>query len=117
MQCSKGYHITGNLGQLQQDTFYLVVPNLNGTVNVLGVSILKEGNLEFKGQVPEPVMATIMTSDRQGMIPLMLENTDYSIQIGAESIEVEGGTEQAVFNQFNALQREAKSNSKSCNLT
>lgn len=38
----------------------------------------------------------------------MLENTDYSIQIGAESIEVEGGTEQAVFNQFNALQREAK---------
>ena len=40
----KGYHITGNLGQLQQDTFYLVVPNLNGTVNVLGVSILKEGN-------------------------------------------------------------------------
>lgn len=62
----KGYHITGNLGQLQQDTFYLVVPNLNGTVNVLGVSILKEGNLEFKGQVPEPVVATIMTSDRQG---------------------------------------------------
>ena len=72
----RGYRITGNLGQLQQDTFYLVVPNLNGTVNVLGVSILKEGNLEFAGQVPEPVMATIMTSDRQGMIPLMLENTD-----------------------------------------
>ena len=58
----RGYRITGNLGQLQQDTFYLVVPNLNGTVNVLGVSILKEGNLEFAGQVPEPVMATIMTS-------------------------------------------------------
>ena len=30
-----GYRITVNLGQLQQDTFYLVVPNLNGTVNVL----------------------------------------------------------------------------------
>ena len=104
----RGYRITGNLGQLQQDTFYLVVPNLNGTVNVLGVSILKEGNLEFAGQVPEPVMATIMTSDRQGMIPLMLENTDYSVQIGTESIEVKGGVEQAVFNQFNTLQREAK---------
>ena len=106
-KAQKRYRITGNLGQLQQDTFYLVVPNLNGTLNVLGVSILKDGNIEFQGQVPEPVMATIMTSDRQGSIPLMLENTDYSIRIGSESIVVEGGTEQAVFNQFTVLQREA----------
>ena len=106
-KAQKRYRITGNLGQLQQETFYLVVPNLNGTLNVLGVSILKDGNIEFQGQVPEPVMATMMTSDRQGSIPLMLENTDYSIRIGSESIVVEGGTEQAVFNQFTVLQREA----------
>lgn len=106
-KAQKGFRITGSLGQLQQDTFYLVVPNLNGTVNVLGVSILKEGNIEFQGQVLEPVMATIMTSDKQGSIPLMLENTDYSIRIGSESIVVEGGAEQAVFNQFTILQREA----------
>lgn len=104
---NEGFRITGNLGQLQQDTFYLVVPNLNGTVNVLGVSILRDGNIEFQGRVPEPVVATIMTSDRQGMIPLMLENTDYKVSVGAESIEVEGGVEQAVLNQFNSLQREA----------
>lgn len=83
------------------------MPNLNGSVNVLGASILKDGNIEFRGRVPEPVMVTIMTSDRQGSIPLMLENTNYTVRIGAESIEVEGGPEQAVFNQFNALQREA----------
>ena len=106
-KAQEGYRITGNLGQLQQDTFYLVVPNLDGTVNILGVSILKDGNIEFQGQVPEPVMARIMTSDQQGTIPLMLENANYSICIGAEAIVVEGGAEQVVFNQFNVLQRDA----------
>ena len=53
-RAQEGYHITGNLGQLQQDTFYLVMPNLNGSVNVLGASILKDGNIEFRGRVPEP---------------------------------------------------------------
>ena len=99
-------------GNYSRILFYLVVPNLNGTVNVLGVSILKEGNLEFAGQVPEPVMATIMTSDRQGMIPLMLENTDYSVQIGTESIEVKGGVEQAVLISLIPYRGKLKSNSK-----
>lgn len=103
----EGFRITGNLGQLQQDTFYLVAPSLNGTINVLGASILKDGNIEFQGRVPETMLATIMTSDQQGMIPLMLENVNYTIRIGKESIEVEGGLEQAVLNKFNALQREA----------
>lgn len=102
----ESYWITGNLGQLQQDTFYLVVPNPNGTANVLGVSVLKNGNFEFRGQVPEPVMAMIMTPDGQGTIPLMLENTNYSVRVGAEAVEVEGGVEQAVFNELTGLQRE-----------
>ena len=105
-KAQQGFRITGNLGQLQQDTFYLVVPNPGGTPHVLGMSIIKDGNIEFQGQVPEPVMASIVTSDGQGMIPLMLENTNYTIRVGAEAIEVDGGLEQTVFNKFNALQRE-----------
>ncbi len=102
----EGYKITGNLGQLTQDTFYLVAPNPDGTASVLGVSVLEDGNIEFRGQLPEPVMVMIVTSDQQGRIPLMLENADYSIRVGAASIVVEGGTEQMVFNQFNALQQD-----------
>lgn len=111
-KAQEGYWITGNLGQLQQDTFYLVVSNPNGSANVLGVSVLKGGNLEFLGQVPEPVMAMIMTSDRQGIIPLMLENTNYSIRVGVESIEIEGGSEQAALNEFTGLQRETTQKQK-----
>lgn len=102
------YIISGNLGIPTADTLYLVVPGFSQQqLKVLGASILKDGNIEFQGSVPQPLLAYIITADRQASIPLMLENTTYTIRVGEESIIIEGGTEQTAFNEFSNLQREA----------
>lgn len=102
----EGYRITGNLGLLHQDTFYLVASGRNNATQVLGMSILKDGNIEFRGKVNGPTLAAIMTSDQQGVMPLMLDNANYTIRVGETHMIIEGGAEQAAFNRFEDLRRD-----------
>lgn len=71
--------------------------------DTLGFVRTQGGRFEFSGKIDGIVSAFIMTSDRKGVIPFILENDNYTVTVGRAGIEVKGGKMQEINNLFNDI--------------
>ena len=79
------YKITGKVEGLTKGTAYLQKIEQRTPVNVDSVEFTN-GKFVFKGMVTEPDLYFIKVADTLGAIPLLLENTDITINTTADSI-------------------------------
>lgn len=101
----EGFHIVGNLGGSLGGKLFLVVNTPQGMAK-LGESVMTAGSFEFKGSVKQLTPAYIVTEQQQPIATLMLENRAFTLKAGATGIEIEGGKQQEVWNEFEAISRE-----------
>lgn len=98
-QAQDGYQITGKTTGIDDGKVYLISCN----TDTLGVTDMKKGLFVFSGKVDTPDVAYIRTEKGTGMIPLMLENTNFQILAGPSGVKVVGGESQQAMNDYQAL--------------
>lgn len=98
-QAQDGYQITGKTSGIDDGKVYLISCN----TDTLGTTNMKKGMFVFTGSVKTPDVAYIRTEKGTGMIPLMLENTNFQILAGPSGVKVVGGPAQEAYEQYNAL--------------
>lgn len=57
----------------------------------------------FTGKVDSPSAAYIMISNGKEMIPLILENVPFTINLSEQGALIQGGEQQEIFGQFNRI--------------
>lgn len=99
-----GFHITGQLGGSLEGKLILVNYTPEGFIQI-GETEMKDGNFEFTGSVPTPGVAYIMTDKKQLVATLMIDNREFTLTAGANGIDVVGGENQTIWNQFEAAEK------------
>ena len=100
----EGFRIIGKLGGSLEGPLYLISRGAEGA-GKLGETMMTNGNFKFTGKVPEPTIAYIVTDKQQPIATLMLENREFTLTAGTDGIVVEGGEEQKMLNEFEALNK------------
>ena len=100
-----GYKIMGNIADGTIGKVHLIMDYDTLTTEI------QEGRFELTGKVDETIMATIMVDSIMKAFPLFLENTDFKVTIdpsGEKVYAVEGGTEQAVWEEYQIVDEKFK---------
>lgn len=97
-----GYQIIGKANELSDGTIFLLT-NENGETDTLNMTQIKNGVFMFEGKVSTPIAAYIRKANEERMIPLILENVPFTINIGSTGILIQGGEQQEIFSQFNRI--------------
>lgn len=102
---AQGYKISGTLHNVPDGTLWLVSFE-TGLLDTLAMAQTRQGHFEFTGRVEAPQVAyiTSLTANDAG-IPLVLENTDFTVDIGT-TVKIKGGPLQDIMNEFTALSEE-----------
>jgi thiol-disulfide isomerase/thioredoxin len=93
------YQITGKTSGIEDGKVYLI----SCMSDTLGVTDMKKGMFVFSGSVKTPNVAYIRTEKGAGVIPLMLENTNFQILAGPSGVKIVGGPAQEAYEQYQAL--------------
>lgn len=94
-----GYQITGKTSGIDDGKVFLISCN----TDTLGVTDMKKGLFVFTGSVKTPDVAYIRTGKGTGMIPLMLENSNFQILAGPSGVKIVGGPAQTTLNEYQEL--------------
>lgn len=95
----EGFKITAQTQGMPDGKMYLVTDN----ADTLIVADMVNGAFVMVGKVEREQVAYIMTEDRKGVIPVMLENADFNVVANAQMVYVEGGRMQSLYNEFQAI--------------
>lgn len=96
------YVINGKLANYSGKVF-LITSSLNGKSDTLAFANVKNGMFELKGEVQEPILASLQTEKRDFKIPVFLENTEFTLKtdkIAVENCILIGGELQALREKF-----------------
>ena len=96
----EGFKITAQTAGVPDGKMYLIYSRGGDT---LATADMTGGNFVLTGKVDMPDVAYIVTADGQGRIPVMLENTEFTVTANAQVVLVEGGPMQSILNEFEAL--------------
>lgn len=94
-----GFKISAQTAGMPDSKMYLI--SSNG--DTLAIADMVNGTFIMTGSAEKPDVAYIMTADRKGIIPIMLENAEFKVTANAQMIYVEGGLAQTLFNEFEAI--------------
>ena len=94
-----GYQISGKIDGMS-DGILLLMSGESEVRDTLAETNLVNGAFMFSGKVERPVMAYIIPANGEGMIPLVLENTNFMINVGSTAVLVQGGRQQEIYNKF-----------------
>lgn len=104
VMAQEGFKIEGRTEGLPDGPIYLTQNNDNGGMDTLAASTMQGGAFLLEGKMLRSDVAYVMTADRRGVIPIMLDNADFQIIANAAGVQVRGGgAHQALYNQFNAI--------------
>ena len=104
-QDAEGFRIIGNLGGSLGGKLLLVASTEKG-LEKLGETEMQAGKFEFTGKVNGLTLAYILTEEQQPIATLMLENQIFTLQSGETGIEIYGGQQQQIWNEFEAVTRD-----------
>lgn len=94
------YKVTGQVAGLPDGDLFLVADN-GLKMDTLAQTKSMSGNFLFAGQVNGVVMAYVMTSARQFVASLMLENAEFTVM--GQDLVAGGGSSQKLLARFNQL--------------
>ena len=95
----EGFKITAQTQGMPDGKMYLITER----ADTLATADMVNGAFEMSGKTNARQVAYIMTADRRGMIPLMLENAAFQVTANAQMVYVEGGPMQSLYNEFQAI--------------
>lgn len=95
----EGFKITARTQGMPDGKMYLISDN----ADTLAVADMVNGAFVMTGKVDAGQVAYVMTADRRGVIPLMLENAAFQVTANAQMVYVEGGPMQNLYNEFEAI--------------
>lgn len=97
------YSIKGKLNSRSDGDIYLVA--FSSKQDTLEFATIKNGRFEFKGELSEPVMATIFLGKRDRM-NFVLEGAKYILtEMPDSSLCMEGGEQQELYERYQLLQK------------
>ena len=97
-----GFKVTGNVQGIQVPKAALVT-FADNKVDTLAKADIANGAFEFTGKVDGITAAYIVFPGQQGGIPVMLENTNITVNADQSGLKIEGGEAQKLFNQFSEI--------------
>lgn len=97
-----GFKITGKIPSSSIKKVLLISNNLEkNSVDTLCYTKLVDGNFELVGSIDALRASFIVPDDQSFLIPLMLENSEFTVAPSIFGFEVKGGgQEQGIFNQY-----------------
>ncbi len=95
----ENYKISGKIEGMADGTL-LLISEERGMVDTLGITPIINEAFEFTGTTDKPIGAYITTTDQQGIIPLILENANFTIFAGTSGVIIQGGFQQEIYNRF-----------------
>lgn len=105
------FTIEGHLDASINGKLLLVVDAEKGLIDI-GDAVVTNGVFKFTGRMPEATMAYIMPVKKDVVLgSFMLENANYTIEMGMNELVVNGGGEaQKIWNEFVALDKQIIAN-------
>jgi putative lipoprotein/thioderoxin len=101
-KAQEGYQISGKINGLPDCLLFLVTEE-SGTFDTLATTRCTGGAFVLTGKVNAPVAAYIVATGQEIMIPLILENTTFMLNVSGNRALIKGGEQQEVFTRFNKL--------------
>lgn len=105
----ESYKMTGSVENVPTGMIYIVKPKGQGIDTLIRTNI-KNGRFELQGKVESPTIAAVCVEGQRGLVLFFLENANYTANIDLTkkyASKIEGGSEQAVYNQYAEIQRRA----------
>lgn len=97
-----GFKVTGNVQGIQVPKAALVT-YVDSKMDTLAKSDIANGAFEFTGKVDGITAAYIIFPGQQGGIPVMVENTNITVNADQTGLKIEGGEAQKLYNQFSDI--------------
>ena len=101
-KAQEGYQISGKNSGVP-DGKVLLINGEKGKSDTLGITQIKNGVFVFTGKVNGPVAVYITLSDGNGMIPLILENTNFMINVNDNGALIQGGRQQELLTHYTRI--------------
>ncbi len=101
-KAQEGYQISGKMNGESTGTL-LLVSEESGKLDTLGIATLKNGVFVFTGNVNRPVAAYLTLENGGGMIPLILENVNFMVNISSTGVLIQGGKQQELLTRFTRI--------------
>jgi len=95
----EGFKITAQTQGMADGKMYLI----SDAADTLAIADMENGAFVLTGKVDVGQVAYIMTADRKGVIPVMLENAEFNVTANAQMVYVEGGAMQSLYNDFQSI--------------
>ena len=95
----ESFQITAQTQGTQDGKMYLIAER----GDTLAIADMVNGAFTMTGKTDAGQVAYIMTADRRGVIPLMLENAVFQVTANTQMLYVEGGSMQNLYNEFQAI--------------
>ena len=96
------YRISGKVSGMTDGTL-LLIANEWEKPDTLGSVTVKNGVFVFTGKVNAPVAAYLAPSDGNGMIPLILENANFMVNVSGRGAMIQGGKQQELLTRFTRI--------------
>ena len=101
-KAQQGYQISGKVSGMTDGTL-LLIANEREKPDTLGSVTVKNGVFVFTGKVNAPVAAYLAPSDGNGMIPLILENANFMVNVSGRGAMIQGGKQQELLTRFTRI--------------
>ena len=101
-KAQQGYQISGKVSGMTDGTL-LLIANEWEKPDTLGSVTVKNGVFVFTGKVNAPVAAYLAPSDGNGMIPLILENANFMVNVSDRGAMIQGGKQQELLTRFTRI--------------
>ena len=98
----EGYQISGKVSGMADGTL-LLIANEGEKPDTLGTIGVKNGTFVFTGKVERPVAAYLSPANGEGMIPLILENANFMINVSNAGALIQGGKQQELLSRFTRI--------------
>ncbi|WP_231932297.1 MULTISPECIES: TlpA disulfide reductase family protein [Butyricimonas] len=98
----EGYQISGKVSGMADGTL-LLIANEGEKPDTLGVIEVKNGVFVFTGKVSRPAAAYLTPANGEGMIPLILENANFMVNVSGAGALIQGGKQQELLSRFTRI--------------
>ena len=101
-KAQEGYQISGKVNGIA-DGKMLLVSEESGKPETLATTMINNGVFTFTGKVNQPVAAYLTLESGDGMIPLILENANFMVNVSGAGALIQGGKQQELLTRFTRI--------------
>ncbi|MEZ5046817.1 MAG: TlpA disulfide reductase family protein [Chitinophagaceae bacterium] len=98
--CQKGFKIKGTIHEMEEGEIYIIQASEKEKIDTIKV---KNNQFTYEGKVADPTVAMLQFGEGQQPAFVILENTNFTLSYHLDSlnsISIQGGEEQNVYNKF-----------------